>query len=262
MCLGGEEELEVKTYKKIRGNLYEVKLSNGEKYKLYDDVILKYELLTDKCLDERRLAAVISENAKMDAYFRGLKYISTKMRSKTEIREYLKKHDCVAHEIDYAVAKLEENGYLNERRYAEAYINDAINLGKNGPHKIKESLAKLGIAYQYIDEFLSSIDATVWQERIDKILQKRAKTNKAGDSLFKSKMYSELVALGYYQEDIKAVLEKSNFTSYEIFEKEANKVYDKLAIKYSGHELEMRFKSKMYAKGFTGEQISNFLRFK
>jgi len=46
--------MEVKTYKKIRNNLYEITLSNGEKFKLYDDIILKYELLIERKVTDRR----------------------------------------------------------------------------------------------------------------------------------------------------------------------------------------------------------------
>ena len=60
--------MEVKTYKKIRNNLYEITLSNGEKFKLYDDIILKYELLIERKVTDKKLASIIAENAKMEAY--------------------------------------------------------------------------------------------------------------------------------------------------------------------------------------------------
>ena len=40
--------MKIISYKKIKQNKYEVTLSNNESVLLYDDIILKYELLTKK----------------------------------------------------------------------------------------------------------------------------------------------------------------------------------------------------------------------
>ena len=43
--------MKIISYKKIKQNKYEVTLSNNESVLLYDDIILKYELLTKKEID-------------------------------------------------------------------------------------------------------------------------------------------------------------------------------------------------------------------
>ena len=252
-------QVEIKSYKKLRGNLYEVSLDNGDDYKLFDDIILKYELLLDKNIDEKKLAKVLDANSEMEAYYKALKYIGVRMRSELEIRKYLKKYEIPYKAINKAVAKLKEDRYINPARYAEAYVNDAVNLTLNGPRKVKDNLLKLGIDEAYIDDNLTRFGSSIWQDRIVKILDKKSKMNKAGLALFKNKSYADLMNLGYYSEDIKAVLESYTLDTKEVFEREAAKVYDKLSCKYEGVELELRFKSKMYAKGFEADRISSYL---
>lgn len=251
--------MEVKTYKKVKSNMYEVVFDNGDRYKLYDDVILKYELLIEKTLDKKKLEKILADNGLLDAYYKALKYINTKMRSELEIRKYLAKYEFSREQIDYTVCKLREEGYLDEKKYVQAYVNDAITLSLNGPKKIKEVLKKLGIDENITDEYLEKISDDEWIERIKKIVDKKAKINKAGERVFKSKVYSDLIILGYYSEDVKTVLEGYSLDTKDAFDKEADKCYNKLSTKYTGVELELRFKQKMFAKGFDGETISEFL---
>ncbi len=252
--------MEIKNYKKLKGNLYEVILDDGKAYKLYDDIILKYELLLDKKIEPKKLDRILEANAEIDAYFKALKYIGLRMRSELEIRRYLNKHEIPKKAINSAIYKLKNDGYLNQSKYTQAYINDALNLSLNGPRKIKDDLQKLGIGEDYIDEYLSTIPSQTWRDRIEKILAKKSRTNKAGLAFFKNKSYGELSILGYDGEDIKTVLDDWKLDTSEVFEQVANKTYEKLTMKYDGTELELRFKSKMFAKGFESEKISDYLR--
>lgn len=251
--------MEIKSYKKLRGNVYEVSLDNGDDYKLFDDVILKYELLLDKDIDEKKLQRVLDANDEMEAYYKALKYIGVRMRSELEIRRYLKKYEIPVKAINKSVAKLKEEGYIDQEKYARAYVNDAVNLTLDGPKKVKDNLLRLGIDERFIDENLTNFDSSFWQDRIVKILDKKKKMNKVGLSLFKNKCYGDLMVMGYHSSDISAVLETFTMDTSEVFEREADKIYNKLSCKYDGVELELRFKSKMYAKGFDGDSVNSYL---
>lgn len=251
--------MEIKSYKKLRSNLYEISFKNGDKYKIYDDIILKYELLIDKEVAKKKLEKILEDNALLAAYYRALKYINTKMRTELEIRKYLERYEFTKKQIDYAVSKLKDEGYIDEKRYVQAFINDALNLTLNGPKKIKEELKKLGINEVVIDDYISQIDDGEWIPRIKRIVEKKAKVNKQGERAFKNKVYSDLILLGYYSEDIKEILEGYHIETDNVFKIEAEKIYNKLSLKYCGVELELRFKSKMFSKGFDSDVISSFL---
>lgn len=251
--------MNVESYKRKKNNIYEVKLDTGDKYNLYDDIILKYELLTEKKIDEKKLKKIVDENSLYDAYYSSLKYINLKMRTKYEIRKYLSKHEYSVKSIEYAIECLENEGYLDEDKYAQAYLNDSINLSLIGPKKILDNLKILGIDDSITEQYLGSIDEDVWIKRIKKLIDKKAKTNKVGEVLFKNKMMSELLYQGYYVEHIRVILDTYNLDTDDVFLKEADKVYSKLSSKYGGTDLVIRFKNKMYLKGFDGEKIGEYL---
>lgn len=251
--------MEIKSYKKIRSNLYELSFKSGEKYKIYDDIILKYELLIEKELTKKKLDRILEDNALLEAYYRAVKYINTKMRTELEIKKFLERYDFSKEQTSYAVSKLRSEGYIDEEKYVRAFINDSLNLTLNGPKKIREALKKLGVAESLIDDNIKSLDDELWFPRIRKIVEKKAKVNKAGEKLFKSKVYSDLIVLGYYNEDIKEFLEDYHIETGEVFVSEADKVYIKLSSKYEGIELELKFKSKMFSKGFDMDVINEYL---
>lgn len=251
--------MEIISYKKMSGNVYKITLDNKDEYKLYDDIILKYELLIDKRLDDNKLKRILEENGELEAFFKAIKYIGVKMRTELELRKYLKKYDFSSTVINRTIEKIRKMGYLDEQKYVGAFVSDALNLGMNGPKKIKDQLLKLGIDSKYVDEALAQQDHEIWLEKIKKIVEKKSKLNKVGETLFKNKMYSYLIMNGYYSEDIKDVLEEYRLDDSSNFIKEATKIYDKLSKKYVGSELNLKFKSKMYSKGYTVEDINNFL---
>lgn len=251
--------MEITSYKKIKSNLYEVEIDYKEKYKIYDDLILKYELLIYKDIDKNKLERLLKENEMIDAYFKGLKYIGIKMRTEKELREYFKKRELSDISIDYAIKRLIDDGYLNNEKYTEFYIKDAVNLSSNGPRKIEDNLKKLGIPSNLISKYLDIVNNEVWLNRIEKIIDKKAKSNKNSAAIFKNKTYTYLLTLGYTPEQINSIIKNYVINTEDAFKKEADKAYRILAKKYNREELKYKFKSKMYSKGFKSDEIKDYL---
>lgn len=251
--------MEIINYKKTKSNLYEVEFDDGKKYKIYDDIILKYELLIYKNVKKDKLDKILKENEVIDAYFKGLKYIGIKMRTKKEIREYFKKYDISKEASEYAIKRLENEGLIDNEKYADAYIKDSITLSNSGPKKIEDNLKKLGINDEIITKYLNRIDESIWLERITKILTKKAKTNKNSASIFKNKMYTHLLTIGYNTDQINITLNDFNINTEDAFKKEADKVYSLLEKKYKDNELKYKFKNKMFQKGYKTDEINSYL---
>ena len=84
--------MKIEKFIKDKNNKYKV-IIDDEEYKLYDDVIIKYHLLTKKDIDDKFLKEVLSYNDELVSYYESIKYINRRLRSEKEIREYLKKKD-------------------------------------------------------------------------------------------------------------------------------------------------------------------------
>ena len=215
--------LKIEKYKFLGNSRYQVIIS-GDKYVIYEDIILKYNILSKGCISKNELDLYLKDNLYYEAYYKAIKYIEVKLRTEKEIDSYLKRYRYDDGIISFVINRLKEYGYINECVYTEAYINDQINLKNVGPLVIIRDLEKLGISrdviYKYIDNY----------SRDDQI--------------------SNLINKGFYKEDIEYVLSDVIFDDSSIRDKEYERIKAKLSKKYSGSELEYRVKQKMYQKGF------------
>ena len=188
--------MEIVKFKKLKGNLYEIVLDNGLSFKLYDDVIVKYNLLVNKRFDDKFFMEVTSYNDSLDAYYTCIKYLNTKMRSEVELRKYLDKKGISKEVCDETIDRLKKSGYLNRELYIKSYIADAFNFSNNGPVKIMKSLNALGFSDEEVKPFLD-ID---FESKVIKLIDKKLKSNKLSESSFRIHTSNYLVNLGYPKE--------------------------------------------------------------
>lgn len=247
--------MKIKKYKKDKSNKYKV-LIDDEEITLYDDIIIKYNLLMKSEIDVSTYNEMIKENSLLLGYYEAIKYITKKMRSKKEIEEYLIKKGLNSKERKETIKKLEDNHFINEDIYLKSYINDQINLTNNGVNKIKKNLLKLGLDGNKIEDYLSKIDECIFLDKIDKYIEKKIKFNKNTSSyMLKNKIIIDLVNLGFNKEDIVSELNKFEIDDKEAYNHEYEKIKKSLEKKYSGDELKFKIKEKLYRKGFRCNEI-------
>ena len=240
--------MKITKYKKMSNNKYKVFLDNNENIVLHENIILKYNLLLTKEIDD--LEEIKKDNNNYLIYDKVLKYISIKMRCESEIRAYLKKNEIDNKLIDEIVEKLKKQGFINEKLYVKSYILDKTRLNNIGPNKIKNELIKLNIDNNIIEEELNNINKEELNITLEKLIDKKIKSNRtyAGDVL-KQKLLNDFINKGYSKEDILSILDKKDLNNDDLYEKEYNKLYNKYSKKYSGSELEYFIKQKLYQKG-------------
>lgn len=241
--------MKIISYKKIKQNKYEVTLSNNESVLLYDDIILKYELLTKKEIDNQKLKEIILDNSKYDVYYAMLKDISKKFRTEKELRTKFKDYDNEV--IDYAIKRLKNEKYLNNELYIRAYINDAINLKLIGPNKIINNLLNLGFEKSEIEEYLEVIDNEIWLDKINKLIKKEINSNHAySGNVLKMRIQNKISNLGFELNMISKLINNYDFNlSREKKLKEKEKALKKYSKKYSGFLLEQKVNNYLYQKG-------------
>lgn len=241
--------MKIISYKKIKQNKYEVTLSNNESVLLYDDIILKYELLTKNEIDNQKLKEIILDNSKYDVYYAMLKDISKKFRTEKELRTKFKDYDNEV--VDYAIKRLKNEKYLNNELYIRAYINDAINLKLIGPNKIINNLLNLGFEKSEIEEYLEVIDNEIWLDKINKLIKKEINSNHAySGNVLKMRIQNKISNLGFELNMISKLINNYDFNlSREKKLKEKEKALKKYSKKYSGFLLEQKVNNYLYQKG-------------
>ena len=164
-------------FAKKKDGQYMLTLENDRKILLHEDLILKNDLLIKKTIDEDEILNLLSQNNNYNAYNMSIKYLSVKMRSIFEVKEYLKKKEIDQSAIDQVVDKLIYQGYLNDTEYSKAYINDRINLSNDGPYKIITYLKNNNIKQEIIDDSIKFFDKNIQIDKINNIILKQIKSN-------------------------------------------------------------------------------------
>ncbi len=250
--------MKILKYRKKRGNIYELELDKGC-YELFDDIIIKYELLLKKEIDESWFNNVLKENNLFKAYYEALKLIDIKMRSEKELRTLLNKK-YIDKEMEYALDRLKEEGYLRRDIYIDAYIHDALNLKVMGEIKIRHELEELGFQGKEIDKYLDKVDREIYREKIRKYIEKKLKGNKSSEKEFKRKVLNELVNKGFLNEDINLILDKVKISdNEEEITKIVQKLYKKYIKKYDLSMTKYKIKAYLYSKGYSDIDIDLYI---
>lgn len=238
-------------YKKGSKGLYKLELDNGNTLNLYEEVILKYELLLKKEIFEEDIFKIEKLNQEWDVYYVALNSIKSRFKSVHDTKEFLRKKEYPIDLIELACDKLVKQGYLNDRSFAKGFINNQIVTTNNGPNKIKRELLEHRVDYDIICDELDIFDEETQCEKIEKVALRLLKTNRSrGGSVLKNKIITDLINFGYDVDLINKVITKFDFSNNEdIAMKEYNKLYKRLSRKYDGKELEYKIKEKLYQKG-------------
>ena len=246
--------MEIIKFKKDKGNTYKVYFDDDTTISLHDDVIVKYNLLSHKVLDNNIFDEIVNYNDFLSGYYKSIKYINKKMRSEKEIVKFLEKLYIKKEDIDKIVKLLYKDGYLNREIYVKAFINDKYNLSSYGPLKINKELIILGYDNSEFTTYLYSLD---WYSKIERLVDKKIKLNhKLSNSSLKTKILNDIVKLGYDKNDIINVLDHKDFKDdYLFLEKELIKIKSKYSKKYNGEELYYKVINYLYKKGFNIEDI-------
>jgi len=235
-------------YTKKNKNEYILTLDNNTSITLYDDTILKYNLLIKK--EILNIDDILKYNDILKDYYNILSILIKKRKTIKEVEDILKDSLNKKDIID----RLIKEGYLNDTLYIKDYINTKLNTSLDGYNKILNNLTKLGIEESIIKCYLDKIDRSIWIDRINKIIVK--KHIKESITIYKKKMTSYLYNMGYFIEDINTCLERIQSNDYDIIEKDYIKIKKVLERKYQGKELINMIKKKLYNKGYKIEDIN------
>ena len=102
--------MQILKFKKVNNYEYELYLDNDEIIRLYEDVIIKEEILLSKKIDNIDL--LLEKNNYYVAYHDSLKYLNRGLKSKLEVYNYLSKKYS-SDIIDKIMERLINNRYID-----------------------------------------------------------------------------------------------------------------------------------------------------
>lgn len=100
-------------------------------------------------------------------------------RSSGDALRLMKRWGVTDEDARKVLARLQADRFIDDRRFAEAFVRDKLNLSGWGAYKIKLSLRAKGISREVIEEVVAPmIEATDMKERLEEIMQRKLRTLK------------------------------------------------------------------------------------
>jgi regulatory protein len=120
----------------------------------------------------------MNSNDKIKQVLERLRQICSRQeKSPADILLLLKKWG-MAEEQDVIIGQLKKEGFVDEKRYARAFVADKLKFDHWGKIKIRYVLYQKGIPAKDCDNVLSSIDPVEYSGMVERELRKKRKTLK------------------------------------------------------------------------------------
>ena len=108
---------------------------------------------------------------------------------------------------DKIIKRLQDERYIDEQRYAHAFVRDKFRYNHWGWIRIEQELKRRGIAQEYIDEAKEEISEDANLEALRKIIESKRRTMKGKNEYeVNAKLFRFALSRGFSYEDIKEVI--------------------------------------------------------
>ena len=107
------------------------------------------------------------------------KYCAYQERCVKDVTDKLRSFDIPQEAKDEILAYLLDNRFVDNKRFAHAFVRGKINQSGWGLNKIRFHLIQKGIDKEIIEEALGDTDEDTYRQRLMEILKAKAKTVKA-----------------------------------------------------------------------------------
>ncbi len=109
-------------------------------------------------ISDEKIAQLRAEDAREQAYLFALHYLDYRPRSTAEIRKHLLEHEIPEEEIAGVLERLQNNGLVDDTRFAEAWIENRNEFRPRGRRALAYELRLKGVDPQTIQETLDGLD--------------------------------------------------------------------------------------------------------
>lgn len=244
---------------------YNIFLNDNYAFSVTEDIFIKYNLRKGLTLTEEEIETITENETWHRFYVQAIRFLSYRMRSKQEMRNYLKKQEVAPNVMDEIIARLEKEKYINDIEFAKAFVRDRMNQTSKGPRLIVKELTDKGVKaetankaitlYSYESQFQIALK---WAQK--QLKRKSNKSYNKQNEALKIKLMQkgfDTDVVNKVFDEIKPPIDKeAELAALEI---QARKLYRRYEKKYQGNELNMKLKASLYQRGFQGDLINEYV---
>lgn len=185
-----------------RAGRYSIFIDGKYSFSLSDTALLEQKLVPGQELEPADVKRFKQLSADDKIYNNVLRYVMIRPRSAWEIADYLKRKGSPALLAEQITNKLENYGYVNDQKFAEAWIANRRLLRPTSMRKLQQELRSKRVSDDIIEQALAEDDTdemAVLKQIIDK------KRRRYPDQ---QKLMQYLARQGFSYGDIKSALEE------------------------------------------------------
>ena len=129
-------------------------------------------------------------------------------KSQEDARRLMRGWGLAERDAEGVLAKLVRDRFIDDARYAGAFVREKLRLSGWGEYKIRTALQRKGVSKERIDAALSQADRPAMGERLAQQLERKARTVKYTSQYeLKTKLIRYGLSLGY---DYEAVMDAAS----------------------------------------------------
>ena len=193
-------KIEVQKKDESRANLY---LDDVFYTGISIEAVIKNHLKKDMEIDKDTLDEIILNDEKTVAMSKAVKYMGGALKTKKQIRDYLKRKEFAIPTIEYVIDKMVEYKYLDDEEYARSFM--LTYSSKYGKLKLKSQLRLKGVAESIIDALLD--EEVEIEDSLDRVAEKYLKNKEINEKNI-IKLARFLSSRGYEFDKINAYISK------------------------------------------------------
>lgn len=201
--------MEITKVQALTKQKYRIFLDGESAFAVYKDELSRYHLEEGAVLPPEVYEELVNRVLKKRATLRAMHILERTDKTEAQLRRKLEESEYPKEAVESAIAYVTSYGYLDDRRYAEHYI-EWKKQGK-GKARLKMELVQKGISREIIEEVLESTDFGETREMIRQIILKKRKTDIPMNEKEKQRLYGFLMRKGFSSSDILAVMREEEW---------------------------------------------------
>lgn len=215
--------MEITKVQALTKQKYRIFLDGESAFAVYKGELSRYHLEEGAVLPPEVYEELVNRVLKKRATLRAMHILERTDKTEAQLRRKLEESEYPKEAVESAIAYVTSYGYLDDRRYAEHYI-EWKKQGK-GKARLKMELVQKGISREIIEEVLESTDFGETREMIRQIILKKRKTDIPMNEKEKQRLYGFLMRKGFSSSDILAVMREEEWrNNTEFFIKNTIKI--------------------------------------
>lgn len=201
--------MEITKIQALTKQKYRIFLDGESAFAVYKGELSRYHLEEGAVLPPEVYEELVNRVLKKRGTLRAMHILERTDKTEAQLRRKLEESEYPKEAVESAIAYVTSYGYLDDRRYAEHYI-EWKKQGK-GKARLKMELVQKGISREIIEEVLESTDFGETREMIRQIILKKRKTDIPMNEKEKQRIYGFLMRKGFSSSDILAVMREEEW---------------------------------------------------